>query len=196
MSMADQQELLIDLLYPIKDKILMMTQGNHEYRSSLLCGIDPLRYVARSLGLLDTGRYCEDSYIITLLFGKRNGTDKMTNTYVIYGIHGGSGGGRRAGSTVNALEDMNKIIPNADLYLHSHTHTQILYPDSIFLYNQTSKTLQKHYRTYYNTNSFVEYGGYAEKKGYKPTDTNPNVLRIRMVRDGGQMRKLTDIIRL
>ena len=196
MTIEEEQELLVELLFPIKDKILMMTQGNHEYRSSLLCGIDPLRYVARSLGLLEKGRYCDGAYLLTLLFGKRNGTDKVTNSYVIFGIHGGSGGGRRAGSTANALEDMNKIIPNADLYLHSHTHTQILYPDSIFVYNPTSKTLQRHYRTYYNTNSFVEYGGYAEMKGYKPTDTTPNVLRVRMIRDKGKMRKLTDIIKL
>lgn len=196
MPMEEQQEKLVELLYPIKDKILMLAQGNHEYRSSLLCGIDPLRYVARSLGLLEKGRYCTGAYLLTLLFGKRNGTDKLTNAYVVFGIHGGSGGGRRAGSTANALEDMNKIIPNADLYLHSHTHTQILYPDSIFIYNNTSKTLQRHYRTYYNTNSFLEYGGYAEMKGYKPTDTYPNVLRIRIIRDGGKMRKLTDVIRL
>jgi len=196
MPMEEQQEKLVELLYPIKDKILMLAQGNHEYRSSLLCGIDPLRYVARSLGLLEKGRYCTGAYLLTLLFGKRNGTDKLTNAYVVFGIHGGSGGGRRAGSTANALEDMNKIIPNADLYLHSHTHTQILYPDSIFIYNPMSKTLQRHYRTYYNTNSFLEYGGYAEMKGYKPTDTYPNVLRIRMIRDGGKMRKLTDVIRL
>ena len=85
-----------------------MTQGNHEYRTSLLAGIDPLRYVAKSLGLIEKNRYTDNSYILTLLFGKRNGNKDRTNDYIIYGIHGGSGGGRRAGSTSNALEDMNR----------------------------------------------------------------------------------------
>lgn len=196
MTIEQQQDLLVELLMPIKDKILIMAQGNHEYRSSVLCGTDPLRFVARSLDLLSKGRYTDNSYVLTLQFGKRNGMSNITNSYVVFGIHGASGGGRRAGSTANALEEMNKIIPNADLYLHSHTHTTMNYPDSIFVYNNSSKKLERHYRTYFNTNSFLEYGGYGERKGYKPTDTNPSVLRIRIVRDKGKMRKLTDIIRL
>ena len=196
LTIEEEQDNLIELLMPIKDKILIMTQGNHEYRTSLLAGIDPLRYVAKSLGLIEKDRYTDNSYILTLLFGKRNGNKDRTNNYVIYGIHGGSGGGRRAGATSNALEDMNKVIANADLYLHSHTHTVMHFSDAVLLYNINTKKLEKHTRTYYNTNSFVSYGGYAETKGYKMTDTTPSVLVISMVRTKDKMRKITNLCKI
>ena len=195
LTMEQEQELLIELLTPIKDKILMMTQGNHEYRTNLLVGIDPLRYVARCLGLVEKGRYTDNSYLLTLQFGKRNGTDKCTNTYTIFGTHG-VGGGRRIGSSANVLEDMSHIIPNADLYIHSHTHNIVNFTDCVFIYNTNNKKLEKHKRTFVNTNSFVDYGGYAERKCYKPSDTTPSTVVIEMVRNRGDMIKKTDILRI
>lgn len=195
MNMEEQQEALIELLSPIKDKILFMTQGNHELRTNLLAGIDPLRYVARSLDLIEKGRYSDNTYMITLMFGKRNGEKNSSNIYTIFGTHG-SGGGKRVGSTANAMDDMCHIIPNADLYVHSHTHVPINYSDRVFVYNQNNKKLEVHTRTFFNTNSFVEYGGYAEAKGYKVSDTTPSAIVIKMIRNGGTMKKLTSIVRL
>lgn len=195
MTMEEQQELLIELLEPIKDKILVMTQGNHEYRTDLLAGIDPLRYVARSLGVLQKGRYTDNSYLLTLKFGRRNGEPNVSNVYTIYGIHG-SGGGKRIGSTANVMEDMGHIVANADLYIHSHTHSVVNFTDCIYVYNIVSKKLDKVVRTFYNTNSFVNYGGYAERKGYKPSDLTPSTIVITFTRNGGEMIKKTDIIKL
>lgn len=195
MTMEQQQDKLIELLTPIKNKILVMTQGNHEYRTNLLVGVDPLRYVARSLGLLENGRYADNSYLLTLRFGKRNGTDKITNTYTIFGIHG-VGGGRRIGSSANALEDMGKIVCNADLYIHSHTHNTVSFKDCIYVYNSHSKKLEKHSRLFYNTNSFVDYGGYAERKCYTPSDLSPSTISIVLKRDKGTMTKITNITRI
>ena len=195
MSIEDEQDTLIELLTPIKNKILFMTQGNHEYRTTLLAGIDPCRSVARELGLLSKGLYGDNSYLITLLFGKRNGTDKVTNTYTIFGMHG-CGGGRRIGSTANGLEDMSLIVANADLYIHSHTHNQINFTKPIYVYNQNNKELELHNRVFYNTNSYVNYGGYAERKKLAISDTEPSVVTIDMVRDKGKMRKITNIVKI
>lgn len=195
MTMEQQQDLLIELLTPIKDKILMMTQGNHEYRTNSLVGIDPLRYVARSLGLLDKGRYTDISYLITLKFGKRNGSDKMSNLYTIYGIHG-NGGGRRIGSSANTLEDMCRIVANADLYIHSHTHNVVNFTNCVYVYNPNNKKLELHKRVFYNTNSYVTYGGYAERKKYALSDLTPSTIVINFKRNGGEMIKTTDIVKL
>jgi len=195
MTMEQEQDLLIELLKPIKDKILYMTQGNHEYRTSLLVGIDPLRSIARELGLLANGRYSDNTYFLTLLMGKRNGESDIKNTYTIFGMHG-SGGGRRIGGTANSLEDMASIVPNADLYIHSHTHQQLNFTKPIFVYNQNNKELEYHNRVFYNTNSFVKYGGYAERKGLSMTDTSPSLITIEFRRKGGKMIKITDIVRL
>ena len=124
MTIEQEQDLLIDLLTPIKDKILVMATGNHEYKTSLLAGINPLKAVALALGIKD--KLVENSYLLNMEFGTAHGVKNLNNKYVVFGIHGGSGGGRRAGATANALQDMALIRPDMDLYIHSHTHSNQL----------------------------------------------------------------------
>ena len=194
MTIEEEQDLLIDLLKPIKDKILVMATGNHEYRTSLVAGINPLRAVAYALGIKD--KLVENSYVLTIEFGKSYGKKNLTNKYIVYGIHGGSGGGRRAGATANALQDMTLVLPNVDLYIHSHTHTKINYNDMIFLYDPKTKRVKEHQRTFYNANAFLKYGGYAEQKGYKPADRNPSVLVVNALRKKDGMQIVTNIVRI
>jgi predicted MPP superfamily phosphohydrolase len=71
MSIEDQQDLLIELLEPIKEKILFICSGNHEYRTHLAAGINPLRYVARELGIPKDCFSDYESYLLTIQFGTR-----------------------------------------------------------------------------------------------------------------------------
>lgn len=194
MTIEDEQDLLIELLTPIKDRILVMATGNHEYRTSLIAGINPLKAVAYALGLKD--RLVENSYLLNIEFGKIRGITHSYNKYVVFGIHGGNGGGRRAGATANALQDMALVRPDMDLYVHSHTHTTINYNDMVFLYDRKSKKTKEHQRTYYNANAFLKYGGYAEQKGYKPADRQPSVLVINALRKKDGMKIVTNIVRI
>lgn len=194
MTIEDEQDLLINLLSPIKDKILVMATGNHEHRTSLIAGINPLKAVAYALGLKN--KLVEHSYLLNIEFGTQHGMKDRRNKYVIFGIHGGSGGGKRAGSTANALQDMADIRPDMDLYVHSHTHTQINYTDMIFLYDRKSKKTKEHQRTFYNANAFLKYGGYAEQKGYRPTDRHPSVLIVNALRKPDAMKIVTNIVRI
>lgn len=194
MTIEEEQDLLIDLLTPIKDRILVMATGNHEYRTSLIAGINPLKAVAYALGIKD--KLVEHSYLINVEFGTKYGDKNRKNNYVIYGIHGGSGGGRRAGATANALQDMSLVRPDMDLYIHSHTHTTVNYNDMIFLYDRKTKKTKEHQRTYYNANAFLKYGGYAEQKGYKPADRQPSVLVVNAIRKKDGMKVVTNIVRI
>lgn len=194
MTIEEEQDTLIELLTPIKDKILVMASGNHEARTSLLAGINPLRAVALALGIKD--KLVDNSYLLNLEFGTAYGVKNQVNKYVVFGIHGGSGGGRRAGATANALQDMALVRPDMDLYIHSHTHTVINYSDLIFLYDRKNKKTKEHQRTYYNANAFLKYGGYAEQKGYKPADRQPSVLVVKALRKKEGMKIITNIVRI
>lgn len=196
LTIEQEQEILVELFAPIKDKILMMTQGNHEYRTNVLCGIDPLKYVASRLGLLDDNRYTDNTYILDIKFGTRWGHTGDRNHYVVYGTHGSQSGGRTMGATANALENMGSIVANADLYLHSHTHSTINYTKPVYVYNVGVGKLYLKNRTFFNTNSFVKYGGYGERGGYKLTDTRPSVLNISQLRTKEGMLLKTDIIKI
>lgn len=194
MTIEEEQDLLIELLLPIREKILVIATGNHEKRTEILAGINPLKAVAYALNLRD--KLVEDSYVLTLEFGTAHGVKDLTNKYVVYGIHGGTGGGRRAGATANALQDMSQRLPNADLYVHSHTHTTVNYNDMIFLYDYKTKKVKEHKRMYFNANAFLKYGGYAEQKEYKPVDRTPSVLVVKAIRTKGEMKIKTDIVRI
>lgn len=194
MTIAQQQDYLVEKLMPVRDKILAMTTGNHERRTMLSAGVNPLRYVATTLGIPD--RLIDHGFLLELTtLNETSGLKE--NTYVVYGIHGGHGGGRRAGATANALEDMSKVVANADLYIHSHTHTPITYSDVIFIYGTRNKTLVEKHRFFFNGNAFLKYGGYAEEKGFKPVDRTPYVLVVRQsISELRTKRLLTDIMRI
>lgn len=194
MTIEQEQDLLIELLEPIKNRILVMATGNHERRTEIQAGINPLRAVAFALGLKH--KLVENSYILNISFGANSGNKSCPNNYLVYGAHGGHGGGRRAGATANALQEMSWVRPDMDLYVHSHTHTKMNYHDIIFLYNRKVKKTTEHQRTFYNTNAFLKYGGYAEEKGYKPSDRQPSVLTIKAVRTKDGMKTITDIVRI
>lgn len=190
MTTAQQQDALVELLMPIKDKILVLCSGNHEYRTEVLTGINPLRYVASQLGIMD--KYCDISYTINLTFGNCYGT-KAKNHYMIYGTHG-TGGGRRIGGIANSLEDMRKIIYNADLYVHSHTHKSITWND--VCYEMTQSGLREKQQVFYNSNAFLKYGGYTERFKLAPSSTQTSILNIRAERTKKNMKIITDIIRI
>ena len=157
--------LLCDLLEPVKDRILCLTNGNHELRSMKEDGIDIVRLVARQLGIED--RYAEGWWYLYLTLGMGNKARPIM--YTITGVHG-YGGGRKNGGKINNLVEMSdKVI--ADVYVMSHTHTPIMTRNSIFVPDYQHRSLVQKDKYYLMTNSFLEYGGYGELYGYTPSTT-------------------------
>jgi hypothetical protein len=179
MTIEQEQDLAIELLYPIKDKIIVITNGNHEDRIYRLTGINPLRYVAKALGCLD--KYTPGAYVLNLKTC-HNSNPKHSIAYKVFGMHGAYGSSRKIGSIANALQDMSIVIPNANLYIRSHTHNQVSFSDDCLAFNDRGN-LTRVRRTYYNANAFLKYGGYAESKGYRITDLLPSVINVRVERE-------------
>lgn len=158
--------LLCDLLGGIKDKILCLTNGNHELRSMKDDGIDIVRLVARQLGIED--RYSESWWYLYLTLGMGNKGRPIM--YTITGVHGYSGG-RKSGGKINALVEMSdKVI--ADIYVMGHTHTPIMTRNTIFVPDYQHRSLVQKDKYYLMTNSFLEYGGYGEQYGFTPSTTD------------------------
>lgn len=183
MNLSESQQYAVNLLSPIKDRILAMTPGNHENRVWRETGLDLSLWLAEKLE-------CEDKYrtggiALTVDFG-RNQHGKPYRLK-IFGQHG-SRGGRKLGAPLNALEDMDGIVSNADIYIMGHTHQKVKGGKAGFYFNERGN-LEKQYKCYFNAPAFLKYGGYGYEKGYKPGDDLPVYLNIRAYGDLDHNRK-------
>ena len=169
MSPMEQINTLIELLEPIKDKILVMSSGNHENRITKETSIDVLDLVARELGIKD--RYAPTWWYLYLRFGEKESGRKAPMVYTITGYHGSGGGGRKSGGKINRLEEMSQVVI-ADLYIMSHTHKPISTKGTIYVPDFANNAITKKEMHYLMTNSFLEYdNSYGEAMGFAPSNT-------------------------
>lgn len=165
----------VELFTPIKDKILCITNGNHENRAYRKEGIDISKLVAMQLGIGDL--YSPTSALLFLRFGKMSSHDSFRRVlYTIYCNHG-SGGGRKEGAKAIRLADMSSIV-DADIYIHSHTHLGMIMKQGFFRTDLTSSTVQNVTKLFVNTSSNLNYGGYGEAQEFKPNSKDTPVIYL------------------
>lgn len=175
MSPQEQMTELISLLEPIKDKILIVSTGNHESRTLRNDGIDITAAVCLKLGL-DT-KYCAEGGVLFVRFGNRHQGGRQGNgkcSYSLYVTHG-SGGGRREGGKINRLADLAGIV-DTDIYVHSHTHTPAIMKQAFYRLNYQSASTIAVEKLFVNSSSALTYGGYGQVASYKPNSkSNPTI---------------------
>lgn len=173
----------VELFAPIKDKILGITDGNHEARTYKNDGLRIGAFVAAELGLSD--KYSPDALLLFLRFGEMHGKYRRSETgnpeeirricYTIYATHG-DGGGRKEGAKAIRLADMAAIV-DADVYIHAHTHLPMIMKQGFHRVDVRNSTVARVEKLFVNTGAMVHYGGYAEIKGYKaPSLHSPMVI--------------------
>lgn len=174
----EQLDIIVNLLKPIKEKILAITAGNHEKRTYKKEGIDLTRLIAKELDLLDC--YSKSGVFIFLNFGrnKSHGSDKYTvqQNYRIYLTHG-SGGGRKEGAKAIRLADMAAIV-DADVYIHSHTHLPMILKEDFYRADNNNKTIEKVTKLFVNTASALDFGGYPEEYEFKPATKHSPIIYL------------------
>ena len=95
----------IEILLPLKGKILGALAGNHEEKIRLTSSYDISSELARAL---DTP-YMGYNGFINLNFSRQTSPKHTAWTQYVFYIHHGHAGGRRSGSKINALEDAAHI---------------------------------------------------------------------------------------
>jgi hypothetical protein len=110
----------IDLLSPIKDRIISMVDCNHHLEILKRTGTHPTRRIG--YGLWGPGaeeRVHSWSGYLVLRF--KHGGKSRTRTLVVYISHGASAGGRTLGGPKTALANVAKG-KEADIYIFNHNH--------------------------------------------------------------------------
>ena len=173
-------------LEPIKDKILMMTRGGHEYSIYKKVGTDYSARLAYDLGDIP---YMPDGGI----FGMRLGLSSHTAMFWGYATHGW-GGARTIGAKLNKVEQLANVA-NVDMVILSHDHTAAIHrlnvldpPRSRISFTKPSY-LNIQRKVLINTGGFVKYRGYIQRKGYSPQDLGTPRIRLELKYKGKQIEK-------
>ena len=173
LSPMEQKELCYELLKPIKDKILVMSNGNHEERIAKETSIDVLYLVAKQLKIEQV--YSPSWWYLYLSFGESNKHKPVL--YTITGYHG-SGSGQTSGAKINRAKKMSQVIL-ADVYLMSHVHEPINAKGVIYVPDYQHRSVVRKEMYYAISNSFVGYeGSYAERMGLIPSNNGISEIKL------------------
>lgn len=170
----EQKKLMVEMLAPLRDRILAVCTGNHEARNrdvdndityDICCKLDlePL--------------YRENAAFVKLQFGdNRNGGGRNNPTYCLAMLHG-SCGGALTGGVVNKIERFANI-DGADLVLVGHSHKPFVTTPSKLVIDATKNIVFT--RPYYvvSMTSWMNYGGYALRKMLPPSSISPQIIRL------------------
>lgn len=180
LSPMQQIKTAISLFEPIKDKILGGVGGNHEFRTYKTEGIDLMYFLFSEFHIAE--RYNQDGTLLFLRLGEEERGRKITGKdeirqilYTLYMTHG-SANGRTPGAKVNGLMRLGSII-NPDIIVAGHTHFPTGTRDSVFEIDSKNNQVIERETLYVNGSSTLEWGGYSERMGMKPSSlTSPVIL--------------------
>ena len=150
----EQYEKIIEILDPIKDKIIGAMQGNHEERIRELSSFDITKLLCREIGC---------SYLGYSALHKL----KVNNVnFEVFSAHGSSSSSTIEGK-MRCCKNL-QLIADADLYLLSHTHGLAHTVQPYYKINNRMKTVEEQTKHFVLTGHFVNWdGSYGERKGYQ-----------------------------
>ena len=169
---------------PVADRIIATLGGNHDHdRSMRQVDISFAQQLAVMLGIPD--KFSADSVLLFLTVEDGiKGHNGKSVLYRVFISHGNNGGGGSAPSKLGALEKMSLVLPSADLFIHNHTHSPIVYKDTYYDIDDKKKCITQKERLYVNCASFLNYwNSYGEKKLMKPQSQSLPIIKLRAYRN-------------
>ncbi len=178
-SPGKQRDYIIKLFKPIKNKVLGVTQGNHERRIE---DVDVAGDIAEALGV----PYRPEGMLLKISFGGGN-SGHPGKPYVYWGYFTHGYGGARTKSAKAVKVERTATWIDADFYVMSHDHVVNVAPDIYLQHDNRTHVdketgfrkgkLKAQRKMLVKCNSFLRWGGYAEAGGFPPSDlTTPLII--------------------
>ena len=163
----------------MRGKLLGLIDGNHNWRFPN--GVTASEDLANRMGCESLGWLCH--YTITFSIGS-----KEQNVHIV-ACHGRAGG-KRAGTSINQVEDLKIIFPLADIYVMGHDHNRgawpvdVLYPSR----NQNGIKIKQKRQFLCRSGSFMKgyekgRSSYVTGRLLRPSDLGALKINISLHRD-------------
>ena len=159
MTVEEAGDELHEELEPIKDKILVLVPGNHDWRVFRAVGLCPVNALAKRLD----APYARAAVLLDIRVGDID--------YQVYLRHGTGNGQSDA-----AMEKGAKVFPLADVQIQGHTHKPKITVDDYFVVEDGEIRRRSRHNTVIG--SFLGYERYAAERGYAPTRIGAPRIRL------------------
>jgi len=198
-ALRDQQSIVDELAFT-KDRWVGMIQGNHRWEYTLLPDMEGMSsedYYAEQLNTRNLG---DAAYIRLSVSFKTK--PSMSRKIDIVTYHG-KAGGKLAGTTINQVDDLKRVFPEADIYITGHDHRKVAVPTTTLWASSQKKgnmKLTQKRQWLMRSGSFLR--GYVEgessyivRKMLAPTDLGVVKIKCGFKRDqrDGDDRTVNDI---
>ena len=173
-----QKKDMIELLAPIKDKIVAGVRGNHEYRQVKETSTDVMEDIFSKLWIEDA--YADDAGFIKISLGEKRGCKSGNGkpvTYMIYLAHG-SGGGSLLGSGLSRQDGYHMAIEGVDISVTGHVHKPTKTPSARMVFDPRNNKIAKSNTLIFVCTSWLDYAGYPERAQMRPTAFYPDTIRL------------------
>jgi predicted phosphodiesterase len=170
----EQKRRVIELLKPIKGKIVSAVRGNHELRTDKEVNIDVMEDICHELGIEDA--YAGDVAFVKISLGHKK-LDSKKQTYTILNVHG-AGGGMYIGTGLNKVQNFQYCFEGLDIVISAHTHQPIKSPVARYIFNPYHNTFKTENTCLFVCTSWLGGETYAERKLMRPTAFHPDTIQI------------------
>lgn len=174
-SLKDAKLKAESLLRPIKDQIDLVIPGNHDNRIFNKTTDEIIFDLCKFLGI--ESKYHFGDYTGVIRFGKQTANHNKPVVYSFFISHG-SGGSATAAGKLSRLMGLADIVKNCDLYIMAHIHDILTAKIEPYTVDSRNGQLKAVTQTFVSSSSWLEYGGYALEKKYKPSKTGSPRIRL------------------
>lgn len=151
----EQQEFVEEMFYEFKDRTLAIVDGNHEFnRSTKNCGLYPL-YSAACVARVEE-KYRSAFAVVDVGFGQVGNRMSRVSGFLIHNSKDLKNFG-----TVDAMEGI-------DFMWRGHDHEPIDHPRGHLVYDRQRREVKIKSCEVLNSGSFLSFGGYGARAGFRP----------------------------
>lgn len=175
MRPREQKKAMVEMLTPLRERILCAVSGNHERRSGKDVDDDATYDILCKLDLEE--KYRENIAFLRVQMGDKDSNGLKNPTYCLAVTHG-AGGGMLPGATINRNERFGYAIDGLDCLVVGHSHKPMVsQPAKIKIDPFNNKVSIKPFKVVTAT-SWLGWGGYAAQKMLLPSSFCPQTITL------------------